>query len=728
MAEIWDDIQVKPADGTHTDEQDIKDMGLNPDAEVSPSSPMRKVKVIRQFRQAQGWWAEARRLQLDQRLRKLKDHNAYEGEQWDPDDVATLESRGQKALTINLIKPCLDWIIGTEKRMRVDYKVLPRTADDTQGAEAKTKVMKYTEDVNWAVYHRSRAATDAFISGLGWLEEGIRDDPEDELIYYRYEDWRNIWYDPHAVEMDLSDAKYIIRTKIVDLDISVAMFPEHAGAIRTAAIRGDTFYDYNPGRDDSEITVESEDGESENTEGDSYDRRSRVRMIECWYVKPEKRKFIEGEGLGTLKGAPYDEGNKAVKELVEAGHASTYDALQKTVRCMMWVEGMTYPLQDARSPYNHNKFPFIPVWGYRRKKYNESYGVVRNLLDMQDDLNKRHSKSLYLLATNRIIADDDATDDWDALYREANRPDGVVKKKRGAAVELHNDAVLAREHTQIMQMDAQMIQNASGVTDENLGKKTNAISGRAIERRQDQGHVVTAELFDNQRMAIQIAGEIELSLIEQFMTEEKVCRVTGEKGRMEFVYVNRQQPDERGELNDITARKADFVVDTQAYNATLRQTMFESLMELAKTLPPEVTLNLLDLIIDASDIPGKDDLVARIRAINGQEDPNADPNDPEVMQRKQAQMDAQAKQEELQAIIEELQIALQQAEVEKLNAEADKTTAEIDKVDAETSKIRAEIPMARQKMTIERAKALSQIEAAERMPKIAPRPVKKKAA
>jgi len=35
-------------------------------------------------------------------------------------------------------------------------------------------------------------------------------------------------------------------------------------------------------------------------------------------------------------------------------------------------------------------------------------------------------------------------------------------------------------------------------------------------------------------------------------------------------------PDKDGNINDITARKADFVVDTQAYNATLRQAMVES--------------------------------------------------------------------------------------------------------------------------------------------------------
>jgi len=713
MPELWDNVETKPEYSALTDTETIKEMGLNPDAEAKPASPLRKPATIKRYRQVLDWWTQTKATQLGQRQRKIKDHNVYEGEQWSQKDSDALEARGQKALTINRVKAAIDWILGTEKRTRIDYRVLPRTEDDTKGAETKTKIMKYVSDVNMEPFHRSRAFADAVKSGLGWLELGVRDDPEDEPVYYRYEDWRNIWYDPLSVELDLSDARFIFRTKIVDLDIAVAMFSDHAGALKTAATKSNTYYDYSGIEDESEITVESE-SEGEESGSASTSRRSRIRLVECWYTKPEKRKLLSGKGLGTLAGTPYDKDNEPMQQLINGGHATTYDALQKIIRCMMFAEGMTYPLQDEESPYNHNRYPFVPMWAYRRKKKNESYGSVRDIIDPQDDLNKRYSKALYILSTNRAIVDDNATDNWDEFYREVNRPDGVIKKRPDSTVDIRDDQRLAKEHVALMQLDAKMIQDVSGVTDENMGRQTNATSGRAIHARQDQGHVVTAEVFDNDRMAVQSAGTMELSLIEQFMTEERIMRITGDKNQMEFVHINREQPGDDGELNDITARKADFVVDTQAYNATLRQSMFESMLEMIKPLPPEIAIALLDLVVEVSDIPGKDELVRRIRAINGQEDPNADPNDPEVQAQKQAQADAEAKQQQLQDLIQKLEIQLAAAKVDKTQAEAGKTDAQIEQVEAETEKTEAETVGTKEKSTIEKAKVLNEIEKTER--------------
>ena len=715
----WEHVAGRHEKGP-TDDEITKEMGLDPEAELKESDPLKGPKAIARFRRCKEWWREAKSGQRASRLLRLKDHDNYDGDQWDPDDVKFMEeTRGQKAITDNRIKPAIDWTVGTEKRTRIDYNVLPRTQDDTKGAEAKTQLMKYNSDVNRAPFARSRGFKDEIISGLGWLELGIRGDEEDEPIYYRYEDWRNMWYDPLSVEMDLSDARFEIRSKIVDLDISIAMWPEHAGALKAASMTADTYTDYmEVGLDESEITIENE---GEDSEGDNYDdtyhasRRSRIRLVECWYRLPAKKTMIRGgKEMGSLNNTPYDAENSAMKDMVDKSLASTYDAQMMTIRCMMWAEGMLYPLQDAESPYNHNRFPFVPLWAYRKKRTNEPYGAVRNIISLQDDLNKRKSRALYLLSSERIIADDDATLDWDAFYDEAHRPDGIIRKKRGASVVFDEHQGLAREHVMLMEQDAAAIQKVAGVTDENMGRETNATSGRAIQARQDQGHVIGAEVFDNHRFGVQLAGEIELSLIEQFMPDEKTFRITGDRGQQEFMTVN--APDENGNINDITARKADFVVDTQAYNATLRQSMVESVLELAGKLPPEVVFNLLDLIVELHDIPESisKEMVQRIRAMNNQEDPSADPNDPENQAKLKAQQEEEEKQKAIKDHAQELMLEKEEALIDKTEAEAQKTTAEIGKVEAETAKTEAEIGDSKDKIQIEKAKTLNQIEVGER--------------
>ena len=189
----------------------------------------------------------------------------------------------------------------------------------------------------------------------------------------------------------------------------------------------------------------------------------------------------------------------------------------------------------------------------------------------------------------------------------------------------------------LMGQDADYIERTAGVNDEMMGRQTNAVSGKAISQRYEMGTVVTASMFDNLRFAFQLAGEIKLSLIEQFWTEEKEIRITGAKGLPEFVRLNALDPQTGERLNDITRTQADFAVDEQAHSATVRQAMFEAMMELAQKLPEEVTVQLLDLIVDLSDIPSRDAFVERIRKFNGQKDPFRDPDDPEVIAEEQAE-------------------------------------------------------------------------------------------
>ena len=49
----------------------------------------------------------------------------------------------------------------------------------------------------------------------------------------------------------------------------------------------------------------------------------------------------------------------------------------------------------------------------------------------------------------------------------------------------------------------------------------------------------------------------------------------------------------------------------------------KAMMKLLSSLPPDISVQMLDLGFELSDIPGRDEIVSRIRKINGQVDPNA---------------------------------------------------------------------------------------------------------
>lgn len=620
--------------------------------------------VQSRFLRIKAWRKEAGDLQRDNRFAQMVDHDFYDGDQWTEDDATILRERGQAPLVFNVIKSTIDWIIGTERRTRVDYRVLPREKNDADGAETKTNLLKFVGDANRFPYARSRAFADAIKSGVGWMEVSVRSDPTDEPIYQGYEDWRNIWYDPLSVEPDLSDARYLFRERYVDLDVAMAMFPERKDVLRASAVQSAQYSD--------SLLIDDVDAERDVYEQGAGvltdDTRSRVKLVECWYRQVWSGKIMRGDELGTLNGATFDAANELHGLLAQEGHASVYDAVQMRVRCMVYCEAGV--LQDAESPYRHNRFPLVPIWAHRKKRGNTPYGVVRGLIDPQSDLNKRRSKALFILSTNQVVADDDAVDDWDEAAEEVARPDGIIRAKKGSRFEIRNVVQLAEEHVNLMQQDRQFIESTGGVTDEMMGRESNAQSGKAILARQDQGHAVTAELFDNLRMSIQLVGEITLSLIEQYYTDRKVVRVLGDRGQAQYVTIN--EPQEDGSLlNDITARQADFQVDAMNFSASARQAAFESMMNMIGQLGnPEAALALLDLAVDLSDIPGKDEMVKRIRAMTGQKDPDQADDDPQRMEEAQAEQGRAQQEAELQAALQQLEIAERQAKVAKANAEA----------------------------------------------------------
>lgn len=637
------------------------------------NNPLESPEVQKRFTQVQEWRRQAQQAQGINRHQMAIDEDYHDGEQWSEEDKAVLEERGQAATVFNLIFNTVRWITGTEKRTRVDYRVLSRNEDAGKDAETKTKLMKYLADVNRAGFARSKAFEQSAKAGLGWLECGIRNDEDDEPLFVRWESWRNVWYDPHSVESDLSDARFLFREKWVDLDVAQAMFPEHATALEAesrsvtdpAQISTDSVLNRYLYGDEELVT-------SYSNLGDLADMgsRPRVKLTECWYRVPGRCKVLKGNDEAmkrhSFNGAIFDQADPVHAWAVNNELASTYDAVKMQMRLMMYCGGTL--LQECRSPYWHNRFPLTPIWGYRRGRDNAPYGIVRQLRDPQDDLNKRRSKALLLLSTNQLIADEDAFTDWDEAIEEAARPNGVIKKKRGSEVQIRNNAALAPMHVSLMDQDARYIQEVGGVTDENMGRQTNATSGKAIEARQNQGYTSSSDLFDNLRLAIQLHGELELALIEQYYDQEKVFRLTGERGKADYHIINSDGMDQ------ITENQADFIVDEQDFRGTIRQAMFDQMLEMITKLPPQIGLKLLAIAFEMSDVPMKEEFVKILREATGMPDPNAEVS-PE---QQQAQEDQQKQALQLQQRQIEAQLSLLEGKAREAAAKGDK--AEMDKL------------------------------------------------
>lgn len=656
-------------------EQSVAESGGG-EVAVTDGHPMDAEPALVELRKLMEWYYNEKDIQSANRLEMSMDADFYDSLQWDPEDAQVLRDRGQMPLVYNEVAPMIDWLIGTERRTRVDWRVMPRTEDDVEMADVKTKLLKYNHDVNRVSYNRSRAFADAVKSGVGWIDDGVRDDPTTEVIYNKYEDWRNVLWDSRgSYELDLSDARYLFRWRWVDEDIAVMMFPDRSTQIRscvedtqhssTADAEEDTWYTAEDLLSGAKSGTLRASGNGMMFDG----KRRRVRLIECQYRKPVMSKIVTA---GPFKGKFFNESDGAMVQALSQSSGSIVDKVVMRVHVAVFTE--SHMLAMGPSVFRHNRFSLTPIWCYRRGRDRQPYGAIRRVRDVQQDLNKRASKALFMLNTNQVIADEGAVEDWNVLRDEVDRPDGLIVKKAGKELRIQRDTDAATGQIQMMTLDAQSIQKSAGVSQENMGRQTNAVSGQAIKARQDQGSVVTTEPFDNLRFATQVSGEKQLSLSEQFYTEEKVIRLTGAKGAIEWVKINapEQQPDGSVRfINDITASTADFVVSETDYAGTMRQVMFDALNQMAVRLPPEISLRLMTIAMEFSDLPNKDQVAEQFRKLTGERDENK-PMTPEEQAQQESQMQAQA--ESLQMQRESAMAALdeQRAKVREINARAAK--------------------------------------------------------
>ena len=608
--------------------------------------------------------------QAENRAQMAADEDLFDHIQYTDDELASYADRGQSPVVYNIVQTTVNWLLGTQRRAPRDYKILPRLKEGLKAAAVKTQLFKHLSDTNLLEYQIADAFESAVKAGVGWLESGQGRPEDGSKVFSRAEKWRFMLWDSTAQQYDLSDARYQFRAKWLDLDVAETMWHGRRGAVRES-VRGtvlDGWSDDNLGDEamDAQEAAHFDTTSTNLSRGLDAHSRQRVRVIEAWFKRPVvKAPFMRG---GQFHGERFDPWSIGHLNDLNAGLATITTRPAELMHVALFTERGLLDLQQ--SPFRHNRFPFTPVWGYRRARDGMPYGLIRGVRDIQRSLNRQKSKALHFLASTRVHVEEGAVDDIEELRTEAGRPDAVIVRKKGApAPMMETQAELAGVHVEMAREDAALIQQVGGVTDENLGRRTNATSGIAIERRQDQGSLATSMFFDNLRRSRMIDGEKLLCLIEMYYTDRDVIRITDARGRPDWVTLNGDDD------SLIAAHKADFIITEEDWRATVRQHQADMLFDITTKLAqaaPQLALKILDLVVEATELPKRDEIVKRIRQISGTDDPDADPDnpDPETVARKKAEA-AQA----------EMMARMAMAEVQEKEGKARKTTAEAAKAE-----------------------------------------------
>lgn len=616
----------------------------------------KKDEEIKRHQTLKGYYSTEMMRQRANRYQMALDEFYYDNRQYTPEEEAELLARGQAPVVNNEVAPIVDFMIGTDRRMRVDFTVSHRTDESPEASEeaqAKQQLLKFLDDINMGQHIRANAADDQFKAGLGWTDVFVK--PNGEFpVGFRSESWRNVLYDSLAHSRMPEDWRYVIRFRELDMDIAEMLIPKNLWPkLHRARVSSDsrTYLEHFNGVSlsgaDSGIPMGGTVGKFM-----QYD-------AEAWMSNPRERVLlIEGQTQEPFK---YEDGTFGLRK---RHSLFTMDDL----------------LLDVWSPFNHNRFTLVPRWCYRRKEDGAPYGMIRRHRSRQDALNKLESKAVFRMSTRQVLFESDALDpdvmDAEELADRVTDPSAVMEFAKGAIsgnkVKIVDGTALAQADIAMAERYVQAIRSG-GVSIEDRGNDSADLSGKARAIRRDQSSVMIAEPLDNSFMARQMEGEIMLSLIEQYHIDPMTFQAPGREKSVEYVKINQKDPVTGAVKNDIARRQASFVLGEQPWKQDMAESAFETLTsmmgELAK-VAPNVVVSILDIVFELHPaLPRKAQILARIRQATGMNDPDQ-PETPE--QKAQAEEKAAADKAQFDAQMAQMKAELDEAIARgvKLNAEA----------------------------------------------------------
>ena len=597
----------------------------------------------------------------------------YRGEQWDEFDMQQLDDQGRPALTINTILPTVNAVLAEQSSKKADVQFKPRGGGNQDVADVLTKVYAHIADNNKLDWMEAQVFSDGLIQDRGWFD--VRVDFSDHVngeVRIESKDPLDIVIDPDAKHYDPRTWNEIFETKWMSLDeIEETYGQKEADQLRLLAETGTTL-----GADSMDFEEERYGDTDEHNYGQQYpgdpeNARSlrSIRVIERQYYRLKDCMYYVDVVTGDQREIPY---NWSKKKREQFADQFGLDIIQKKIRKVRWtVSADTVILFDDWSPYGH--FTLVPYFPYFRR--GKPFGMVRNLLSPQEQLNKITSQELHIVNTT-------ANSGWiveggslsgmtaDDLEEHGAETGLVLEYNRGSTPPAKIQAnQIPTGLDRIGQKAARNIKEISGITDAMLGMDSPEVSGVAINAKQSRGSLLLQVPLDNLAKTRQYLAEKILQLVQSYYTEERLIQITDESDPYkprEKLRVNEMTPE--GEvINDLTIGEYDVIIGTAPARDNFDEMQFAEAIELRNVGVPIPN----DMIVEYSHLSRKADIADRIRRQEG----TAPPSEQEV-QLQEFQMESQIRSTQLE-------IAKLEAEVTKLQSETALNAAKVEQAEAE---------------------------------------------
>lgn len=450
------------------------------------------------------------------------------GRQWDQADIDTLTDQQRPVITFNRTGTTVDAVAGYEINGRQDVTFLPRTIDDSGPAEVESDAARYFRGECDAEDEESDSFHDVLVCGLGCVGHSMDYDqnPEGMMLVERV-DPMEMGYDPSAIKRNLVDRRWDIRGKWMDREAARLKWPDADWNV--IPLEGAT---------EDEVDHKSPINVPENAfyrsgSGENYDhQRNKVFVLEqTWFVL-EPFYSVADPATGKLIEMKPDEHKKIQDAAKGAGIQIKSVKRSKRKFKRAYVCGNT-TLEEGEAPCP-DMFHYQFMTGKRDRNQNVWFGLVRSMKDPQRWSNKFLSQYLHMINSNvkgGIDYEEGAFEDIDAVERNQSKPGATLKIQPGFfdKVRRTNPTMIPNNVYQLMEFSVTSLRDVTGVNVELLGTAERNQPGVLEAQRKQSAMAILAPIFDSQRRYRKMAGRLEMYFINEFLSDGRLIRITGEE-------------------------------------------------------------------------------------------------------------------------------------------------------------------------------------------------------
>lgn len=566
-----------------------------------------------------------------------KEADYADGNQLDSELLRRQKAMGIPPAKENIIGPAIAAVCGYEAKTRTDWRVTPDGNPDGQDvADALNFRLNQAERYSRADRAMSEAFKPMAAVGLGWVEVARESDPFSYPYRCRYVHRNELYWDMRAREPDLSDARWLLRERFIQASRAAAAFPKHAELIRNArSVHSMGAYapELLEGGVSTGLQSSADSARAWTTREYTWYRSTsdEVCIVELWY-----RRWVQTMVLKTKSGrvVEFDESNPNHVAVVEAGLGQILRATVARIRRSYWMGPVM--LHDEPTPYPHAHFPYVAFWGYKEDMTGVPFGLVRDMIFPQDNLNSTLARLRWGMMATRTERTNGAVAMADDVFRrQVGRVDADIvldaanMARPGARFEVKRDFQLNSQQFQLMQDSRAALERVSGITAAMQGRTGTARSGLQEQTQLEQSQVSIAALMDNFAASRTRVGELLMAMvIEDLGQEEETIIIEGDTlNPPRSVTLNHPEVDDgTGQVylsNDVQRTRMKVALEDVPTSSSFRSQQLNALSEAIKAAPAEIQQVAMPFLIDLMDLPRKKEVVEAIRKAQGQADPNA---------------------------------------------------------------------------------------------------------